>query len=73
MTAFNPSERPTITEIAQHPWVNNSVCSQNEIKQEFTARLQKLDEVLEQRRQEQEAQKAQHMQSANMGMNRGEL
>lgn len=23
MVAYNPAERPTIQEIAQHPWVNN--------------------------------------------------
>lgn len=29
MAAFNPTERPAITEIAAHPWVNNAVCSQS--------------------------------------------
>lgn len=32
MVAFVPHERPSILEIAQHPWVVKEVCSQNEIK-----------------------------------------
>lgn len=47
MVAFNPSERPSMTEIAQHPWVNSEVCSQSEIKQEFEIRLQKLNQVMD--------------------------
>lgn len=41
------------------------VCSHNEIKQEFEERFKKLEEILEERRIEQEAQKTNHMQSAN--------
>lgn len=32
MVAYVPNERPSIMEIAQHPWVTKEVCSQNEIK-----------------------------------------
>jgi len=53
MVAFEPTERPTIQQIANHPWVKESVCSHNEIKDQFTARQVKLNEVLDQRRQEQ--------------------
>ena len=72
MVAFNPAERPKIEEIAVHPWVKNVVCSHNEIKSEFEERFKKLEEILEERRMEQEAQKNRHMQSANnAGGNRG--
>lgn len=33
MVAFNPNERPTLVEIAGHPWVKNDVCTQNEIRE----------------------------------------
>ena len=53
MVAFNPNERPNMKEIAEHPWVNNEVCTQAEIKQEFEVRLQKLSQILEERKLEQ--------------------
>lgn len=50
MVAFDPQERPTIQEVAGHPWVKNLVCSHTEIKGEFEVRLQKLNGVMEIRR-----------------------
>lgn len=32
MVAFLPGERLSIQQIAQHAWVNDTVCSQQEIK-----------------------------------------
>jgi hypothetical protein len=50
------------------------VCSQSEIREEFELRLKKLDQIMEQRRQEQEAQKKENLKSVgNMGGNRGDL
>ena len=59
MVAFNPTERPSIEEIANHPWIKEAVCTHVEIKDEFTKRQQKLDAVLEQRRIELEKERAQ--------------
>ena len=74
MVAFNPKERPKIEEIATHPWVKNVVSTQADIKQEFDLRLKKLEQIMEQRRQEQEAERENRMQSANnMGGVRGDL
>lgn len=50
------------------------VSTQPEIKQEFELRLKKLEEIMEQRRQEQEAQRENHRQTAgNVGGHRGDL
>ncbi|CAM6000187.1 unnamed protein product [Sphagnum balticum] len=54
MVAFDPSERPKITEIAVHPWVKEAVCTHSEITEQFTQRQVKLNQVLEERRIEQE-------------------
>jgi len=32
MVAFDPNERPKITEIAAHPWVKDHVCTHGYIK-----------------------------------------
>lgn len=64
MVAFDATERPRIEEIAAHPWVRQPICSHSEIKAEFTARQQKLDVVLEERRKEQEREKMQKMTAA---------
>ena len=61
MVAFDPSERPKIEDIAAHPWVREPICSHTEIKAEFTARQQKLNIVLDERRKEQEREKMQKL------------
>ena len=71
MVAFDPSERPKIEEIASHPWVKNTVCTQGEISGEFEVRQKKLDEVLEQRRIEQDELRNKNM-AQGKGGNRGE-
>lgn len=35
MVAFEPSERPTVEQIATHPWVQGPICKLSEIKEEF--------------------------------------
>lgn len=57
MLAYIPSERPTITEIAKHPWIKGSVCSHAEIVEEFTERKAKMEAILEKKRAEKELQK----------------
>ena len=67
MVAFNPNDRPLIEEIASHPWVKNVVCSQGEIASEFELRQKKLDDILEQRRIEQEELKKRNTQQTAVG------
>ena len=57
MLSAEPNERPTIQEIAEHPWVTGSICSHSEIKSEFTGRQRQLDAILEKNRAEEEAQR----------------
>lgn len=59
LVAFEPTERPTIEQIASHPWIKDAVCTHSEIKNEFTLRQKKLDEVLTARRQELEKDRVQ--------------
>ena len=59
MVAFNPTERPTIEQIASHPWIKEAACTHAEIKEEFNKRQLKLDAVLDQRRAELEKERAQ--------------
>ena len=54
MVAYNPDERLTIEEIAVHPGVKLSVCTKSEINEEFQKRQKVLDEILEEKRLEQE-------------------
>lgn len=53
MVAFEPTDRPKIQQIASHPWIKESICSHNEIKEEFTQRQKTLDTVLQARRLQQ--------------------
>ena len=74
MVAYDAKDRPKIEDIAAHPWVKNVVSSSAEIKQEFETRLNKLEEIMKERREEQEMQRESHMQSSNnMGGNRGDV
>nr|VVW87826.1 unnamed protein product [Nymphaea colorata] len=57
MIAFVPSERPTIVEIAKHPWVKGAVCLHPDILEEFAQRKKKLDAILEKKRNEVEYEK----------------
>jgi hypothetical protein len=42
MTAYDPASRPTIIEIAKHPWVKSPICTHSEIIKEFKERKKKL-------------------------------
>ena len=46
MLAFDPTHRPSLAEIKEHPWFTGPVPSYEEIKSEFEARKAKLDEEM---------------------------
>jgi serine/threonine protein kinase len=46
MVAFEPSERPTIYDIAKHPWVKSVICTHSEIIKEFRERNLRLNKIL---------------------------
>jgi len=45
LVSANPDDRPSIQEIASHPWVSGDTCTHSEVKTEFTARQQKINKV----------------------------
>lgn len=45
MVAYNPNERRPIEEIAVHPWVQDEMCTHQEIISEFTKRREKVREA----------------------------
>lgn len=47
MVTMRPNERPTIEEIAQHPWLQGETLTQEEIIAEFQHRYEKLQQELE--------------------------
>lgn len=68
MTAFNPSDRPSIREIATHPWVTSSICTHGEIIEEFTERKNKLQQIIADRQREQERERTAQMEAIrNLG------
>lgn len=51
MLAFDPTQRPSIAEIISHPWFNGPTATYQEVAKEFTARKNKVEEVLKQERE----------------------
>lgn len=44
MLSFDPTHRPSLAEIKEHPWYNGTVPTYEEIKEEFTQRKMALEE-----------------------------
>ena len=59
MLAFDPNERPTMVQVAAHPWVKGPVMSLQDMKDEFTLRKKKVDHEVEQQRIQKEEKKKQ--------------
>jgi serine/threonine-protein kinase Chk1 len=58
MIAFNPKERPTLSEIMKHEWVlEEPPCSHEQMVAEFTDRQKKLAQILEDKRTQQEEER----------------
>lgn len=43
MLSYDPQERPTMLEVAEHPWVKGPVLTLDQMKDEFTLRKKKID------------------------------
>lgn len=52
MLAFNPKERPTMVDIATHPWVKGPVLTLEQVHDEFLLRKKKVEFELERQRKE---------------------
>lgn len=52
MLAFNPKERPTMVEVASHPWVKGPVMNLEQVHDEFVLRKKKVEFELERQRKE---------------------
>jgi len=61
MVAFNPKERPTIQQIAGHPWVKQALCTHSDIKAEFAKRKELIEKTLNERSKQEEAETSKHM------------
>ena len=57
MLQYEPSHRPTMTEVMAHPWIQKRAMSRNEIKQSFKERRDVINEAKIQRKQSQEAER----------------
>ncbi len=57
MVAYDPNERLTIPQIAQHPWIGGDIVDYNELKADFEKRKTKVEEAIEKRRVEEEKKK----------------
>lgn len=58
MLEYNPLERITLVEIAQHPWAKGPVLTQGELNAEFMIRKKKIEEERQRAEAEKERQKA---------------
>jgi len=67
MIAYDPSDRPSISEIINHPWMKGTIPSDKEIRDEFTNRIS----LIHMRKEEEEAEKKmKQAQNANFGANK---
>ncbi len=57
MVAYDPNERLSIPQIAQHPWINGDIVDYKELKEDFEKRKKKVEEAIEKRRIEEEKKK----------------
>jgi len=51
MLAFDPTQRPSLSEIKAHAWFNAPTATHEEITQEFTQRKQKVEAMLARQRE----------------------
>jgi serine/threonine protein kinase len=65
MLQLDPAQRPTILEIANHPWMKGEVPSAESVYQEFEERQQSVDAEIDASRQEKLAEKARAVQQFN--------
>lgn len=59
MLSYDPTERPSMVEVAEHPWIKGQVLTLEQMKEEFLVRKKKVDEEAERQRAEKEKKKAQ--------------
>ena len=52
MVASDPLERPKLQDILQHPWTQQEVASQNEIREEMGKRFDTIKQIHEKQEQE---------------------
>lgn len=52
MLAYDPAERPTMVEVANHPWVKGTVLTFEQMRDEFILRKKKVDFEIEKQRKE---------------------
>lgn len=72
LLAFDPTQRPSLSEIKAHPWYNGETCTSEEIFQEFSQRKAKVDKLLERQRialERKKAMAAKKKKQANMAFN----
>merc|ERR1712087_780775 len=57
MLSYDPTHRPSISEIMAHPWYNGETATFEHIQQEFAARKEMVDQEKEKERLEKEKKK----------------